>query len=150
MFDFEPLMTLVIALGELSVLGQFAQGQRRMARVAGGHFKGPGLQGQVLPGSTDWQWLRDDGTLEIDAQYLLALDGGGLIQVTNQGLRHGSPEVLAELAAGQPVDPSRYFYRSVLRFATAEPALAHLNRSIALAKAERRGGQAVFDVHSLR
>jgi hypothetical protein len=53
-------------------------------------------------------------------------------------LRHGPPEVLARLAAGEPVDPGLYYFRTVLRFETGSPALDWLNRVIAVARGARR------------
>ena len=64
-------------------------------------------------------------------------DGGRLIQVRSQGLRHGPPEVLARLAAGEPVDPSRFYFRTVLRFETGAGELDWLNRVIAVARGVR-------------
>ena len=37
-------------------------------------------------------------------------------------MRHGPPEVLARLAKGEDVDPSLYYFRTVMRFETAHPA----------------------------
>jgi hypothetical protein len=42
----------------------------------------------------DWQIVRADGAADLDARYTLETDGGALIQVKSQGLRHGPPEVL--------------------------------------------------------
>ncbi len=151
---FDTLMTLVIELGPLTSLGTGAAGERRMARIAGGRFEGAvagrALRGTVEPGAVDWQLLHPDGTLEIDAQYVLREDCGGAIRVHNQGLRHGPAEVLAALARGEAVDPSAYFFRSLLRFETAAPELSALNRTLAVASAQRRGGEVRFEVHALR
>ena len=67
----------------------------------------------------------------------LETDSGRLIQVRSQGLRHGPPEILARLAAGEPVDPSRYYFRTVLRFETGAGELDWLNRVIAVARGVR-------------
>lgn len=149
LFTFEPLMTLAIELGELTGLGPRPGGERRLARVAGGSFSGPRFSGRVLPGTTDWQWLHEDGTLEIDARYLLQTEQGALIEVENRGLRHGPPEVLAALAAGQPVDASRYFYATQLRFHSSAPACRALTLCLAVARARRLGGRVLFDVQAL-
>ena len=54
-------------------------------------------------GGVDWQWLRSDGVIEIAAHYVIRADDGGLIEVRSDGLRHGSAEVLAQLARGETV-----------------------------------------------
>jgi hypothetical protein len=79
----------------------------------------------------------DDGAARLDARYTLETDRGLLVQVRSQGLRHGPPDVLARLAAGEAVDPGRYYFRTVLRFETAAPDLDWLNRVIAVAHGAR-------------
>src|SRR5438876_187078 len=41
--------------------------------------------------------------------------------MTSFGLRHGPPEVLAALARGEAVDPSKYYCRTAPRFPTSGP-----------------------------
>src|SRR5262249_5777485 len=53
------------------------------------------------------------------------------------GCAIGAPEVIAALARGEDVEPSRYYFRTVMRFETAEPSLAWLNRILALATGAR-------------
>jgi hypothetical protein len=57
--------------------------------------------------------------------------------------------VLAAIGRGEEVDPSKYFFRSVLRFETGAPELAHLNKTIAIAKAERRARQVLLTAYRL-
>jgi len=71
-----------------------------IAPIAGGSFEGPRLRGRVLPGGSDWTLLRSDGVLELDLRITLEADDGALIYMNSFGLRHGPPEVLAELARG--------------------------------------------------
>jgi hypothetical protein len=58
--------------------------------------------------------------------------------VTSQGLRHGQPDVLARLAAGEAVDPASYYFRTALRFETSSAELDWLNRILAVALGARR------------
>jgi hypothetical protein len=55
--------------------------------------------------------------------------------------------VLAALARGEAVDPATYFFRTVMRFETGAPALEWLNRTIAVATAERKARQVVLDAY---
>lgn len=55
----------------------------------------------------------------------------------SQGYRYGTSEVLAALARGEVVDPSQYFFRTVMRFETGASYLEWLNRTIAVATAVR-------------
>jgi hypothetical protein len=64
-------------------------------------------------------------------------------------LRHGPPEVLAALARGDKVDPALYYFRTVMRFETADPASDWLNRILALARGERAAQSVRLDVHEV-
>jgi hypothetical protein len=108
-------------------------------------LEGAGARGEVLPGGADLQIARIDGVLELDARYTLKEQGGGLVRVVSQGYRHGPSDVLAALARGEDVDPARYFFRTTMRFETGAPYLEWLNRTIAVATAERKAGQVRLD-----
>jgi Protein of unknown function (DUF3237) len=95
------------------------------------------LRGNIL-GGADWQILRSDGALERDARYAIKDERGGVVQVLSQGLRHGPPEVMAQLARGEDVDPARYFFRTIMRFETGASELSWLNKTIAVATAARQ------------
>ena len=137
MIESELLCTLSVEVGEVVSMGPGPVGERRRVDILGGTFEGPRIKGQVMPGA-DWQLLRQDGVLDLDARYALRVDGGGLVHVLSQGLRHGPPEIMAKLARGEDVDPSSYVFRSVMRFETGEPSLAFLNKTIAVAVAQRK------------
>jgi hypothetical protein len=53
------------------------------------------------------------------------------------GCAMAHPRLIAALARGEDVEPSRYYFRTVMRFETAEPSLAWLNRILALASGAR-------------
>ena len=115
------LMNLAVEVGEVSSMGDGPLGERRIIPIVGGTFEGPGLRGVVLAGGNDWQIVRKDGVLDLDARYALKDANGGLIRVTSQGYRHGPAEVLAALGRGEEVDPAKYFFRTVMRFETGAP-----------------------------
>jgi Protein of unknown function (DUF3237) len=100
----------------------------------------------VVAGGVDWQLSRTDGVLEIAAHYVIRTDNGALIEVQSDGLRHGPPEVMAQLARGEAVSPDAYFFRTVMRFTTGAPAWLHLNRVMALAVGQRQASRVVLDV----
>ena len=118
-------------------LGDVAKGGRRIVPITGGDFSGPRMRGEVLPGGADWQVLRGDGVAELEARYTLRTDDGALIYVRNHGLRHGPPEVIAALAAGQPVDPARYYFRGATFFETIAARYAWLTKHIIVCTGER-------------
>jgi len=146
---FEFLMNLAVDVGEVVSMGAAPLGERRVVGILGGTFEGPGMRGEVLPGGADWQIARTDGVLDLDARYALKEQAGGLIRVVSQGYRHGSSEVLAALARGEDVDPAQYFFRTIMRFETGAPYLEWLNRTIAVATAERRARQVLLSAYKL-
>jgi len=109
----------------------------------------PYCRGVVLPGGADWQWLRDDGVLEVDARYVLQDKNGARVQVVSQGLRHGPPDVIAALARGEAVDPSLYYFRTAMRFETAAAELLHLNFVVAIGVGGREARLVRLDVFAL-
>lgn len=133
-----PLIRLLRAeLADIVDVGITPMGHRRVVNIQGGHFEGELISGAVLPGGADWQWVRTDGTIDLDARYTLKTDAGELIQVTSQGLRTAAPEVLARLGRGEDVDPALYYFRTVMRFETSAPALLPLTRLLAVAYGRR-------------
>jgi hypothetical protein len=132
-----PLFDVQVELAEILSLGRTPLGERRIINITGGTFAGERLSGRILPGGADWQIIRADGAADLDARYTLESETGALIQVRSQGLRHGPPEILALLAAGEPVDPARYYFRTALRFETSATELDWLNRVVAVAHGAR-------------
>jgi hypothetical protein len=146
-----PLMRLAVEVGEVVPIGAVAVGERRVVAIGGGSFEGAdGWHGRVLPGGADWQLLRSDGVLEVDARYVLEDAQGARVQVVSQGLRHGPPEVIAALARGETVDPALYYFRTALRFETAAPALQRLNRVVAVGVGAREARLVRLSVFALR
>ena len=136
--ELEFLCSLSVDVGDIVSMGETPLGERRVVPILGGSFEGERMRGQVLGGGADWQIVRRDSVLDLDARYALREQCGGLIEVRSQGYRHGPPEVLAALARGEDVDSNRYFFRTIMRFETGAEELSWLNRTIAVATAERR------------
>jgi len=146
----EPLMTLAVEVGEITSLGAAPTGERRVVAITGGTFRSDeGWRGIVLPGGADWQLLRADGVLEVDARYVLQDKNGARVQVVSQGLRHGPPDVIAALARGEAVDPSQYYFRTAMRFETAAAELLHLNFVVAIGVGGREARLVRLDVFAL-
>ncbi len=137
-------------LGEPLELGQTLWGRRRVIPIAGGEFDGPRLRGTVLAGGADWQVVHPDGMATIDTRYTLHTHDGALISVATQGVRHGPPEVLARIAAGELVDPAEYYFRVSIRYEVAESEYGWLNRIVAIASAVRLANTVVYDAYEVR
>src|SRR5262245_29582743 len=143
------LMTLEVVVPPPQKLGVVPHGTRVIAPITGGSFEGPRLRGRVLPGGGDWTLLRRDGVLELDLRITLETHDNALISMTSLGLRHGPPEVLAALARGESVDPSRYYFRTAPRFETSAPQYAFVNRLIAIASGDRRATGPIYTIDEI-
>jgi hypothetical protein len=117
--------------------------------IVGGRVEGVKLNGRILPGGADWQIVRGDGVVDLKARYAIETNSGARVLVESDGLRHGPPEVMAKLARGEAVDAARYYFRTVMRFETSEPALAWLNKIIALATGARDKNVVRLDVYEI-
>ena len=80
-FAFEETVTL----GKVVEVGKTIRGERRIIPITGGHFEGPQIKGEVMPGGWDWQLTRADGCTEVKADYFLKTDDGVVINVVNTG-----------------------------------------------------------------
>ena len=130
-------MELHVKVGAPLEVGTVPGGRRRIIPIEGGRFEGPGLRGTVLPGGADWQIIRPDGLSELDTRYALRTDDGALIYIQNAGVRHAAPEIVEKLLAGEEIDPSHVYFRTVPRFETAAPHLQWLTRAIFIGSGER-------------
>jgi muconolactone delta-isomerase len=129
-------------------VGDTPQGRRRIIPLARGHAVGPYFDAELLPaGGADWQLVRTSGSSVADIRYTLKTDRGALLYVQSQGVRHGDPDVLARLAAGEDVDPSEYTFRTSVTIETADPELAWLNDGVFIAVGARRPSGVSYDVH---
>ncbi|HVV44527.1 MAG TPA: DUF3237 domain-containing protein [Bryobacteraceae bacterium] len=133
----EFVMEARVSVGAAQDVGRVPAGERRIIPITGGTFEGPRLHGRVVPGGADWQIIRADDTVELDARYTLETESGGLIYVWNRAIRHGSPEVLRKLREGIPVYKSEYYFRSTPVFETAIPELRWMNRTVFIGDGER-------------
>ena len=143
------LMTLQVVVPPPQKLGAVPHGIRVIAPITAGTFEGPRLRGKVLPSGDDWLLTRPDGVLELDLRITLETDDGALIYMTSAGLRHGPPDVLTALARGESVDPSKYYFRTAIRFETSAAQYAFLNQLIAIASGDRRASGPVYTVEEI-
>lgn len=144
-----PMARVRCDVGAVESLGPAPLGERRYVALLGGTVEGPGLRGEIVGGGVDWQIARADHALEIDAHYVIRTPDGAQVEVRSQGLRHGPPEVLAQLARGESVPRDAYVFRTIMRFTTGHPDWLRLNKTIALAVGQREARQVVLDVYEI-
>lgn len=125
------------------------KGLRRVIPILGGVIEGPRLRGTVLEGGADWQYVRPDGVVSLEARYTLQADDGTLIMVINRGMRHGPPEVLERIFRGEAVDPSEYYFRTVAEFEAPQGPHDWLNKAIFVGVARRTATEAIVRLHRI-
>src|ERR1700686_3394617 len=109
---------------------------RRVVPVLGGTLEGSGLKGKILPGA-DYQIIQPDGLTEIDAHYVVQMENGDLLYVTNRWLWLGPAEVIPKVNAVEQVHQSLVYFRTVVSTKTAAPALQWMTRTIFVCVGER-------------
>jgi hypothetical protein len=149
MLSAKPIFTIDADLEAIMSLGRTPAGERRIIGIRGGTVRGRKFNGRVLPGGADWQVVRADGAADIKARYTIESDAGARVLVDSVGLRHGPPDVIARLARGDNVDPALYYFRTAMRFETADPATDWMNRIIAVARGERLAQAVRLDVYEV-
>jgi len=144
--ELRELMLITIQVRPIVDLG----GPRRYVAFDGGTFEGrDGLTGTVLEGGVDWQTVRDDGVLEIDAHYTLQTQSNEAIEVVSQGVRKAAASVTARLMQGDQVRPDEYYFRTLVRLSTAAPRLSWLNDLIAVSTGDRDHKTVRIHVHEV-
>ena len=146
----EYVATARADLGPIETVGPVFAGLRRMITITGGEFRGPLLNAAIQSGGADWQILAEDGTAQIDTRYSAVTDSGHLVLISTRGFRHGPPEVMARLAAGEPVGHDEYTFRVTATLECAAPELEWVNRTVFVAKAARHNLQVVYDLYAVR
>ncbi|UJW82035.1 DUF3237 domain-containing protein [Hydrogenophaga sp. SL48] len=131
--------TIVARIGAIGMGGPGPLGQRQHIPIEGGEVSGPALQGRIRSGGSDWALVRADGASLIDAHYTIEASDGALIYVRSRGLRVSSPEVLARMRAGQPVDPAEVYFRGTPSFEAPEGPHSWLNNHLFVATLARAG-----------
>jgi len=135
--ELRHLCDLRVELGAPLELESGRAGRRRIIPHIGGTVRGERLEGRILDLGADWQTIFADGTAELDTRYAVETGDGALVDIRNFGYRHGPPEVMARLAAGEAVEPALYTMRTQPRFETGDPRYLWLNRLIAIGTGAR-------------
>jgi hypothetical protein len=118
----EYIMTVKATIEPAVEMGKTPEGQRRVIPISGGTFDGPGLKGSIMPGGEDWQLVREDGTMLLDARYWLRTDDGAIIRV------HNAVTISAQAASDQK--PASRYVRSSVKFEAPVGKYDWLNKAI--------------------
>jgi hypothetical protein len=135
-----------VQLGEVLKAGKLPFGERRIVPIAGGQFKGR-LAGEVLLGGADTQWVKPDGTVVLDARYMIKTKDEAIVYIHNHGLRAASLDINERISRGESVDPCSYYFRTTPEFETGDTKYAWLNNVVAVCSGLRLVNSVVLDFY---
>lgn len=146
------VFTITVLIGSVTSAGEIGTGVRRIIPILGGEVRGPGLDGEGISGKVcafgaDFQIIRPDELIELEAKYAFATDDGAIVYVENRGIRFGPAELMQKLKRGEPVEPALIYFRTTPRFETGHANYRWLMQHIFVGSAARHADRVVVDVH---
>ena len=143
------VFTITARIAGVTTAGDIGSGVRRIIPITGGEVKGADISGKVLPFGADFQIIRPNELIELEAKYAFETDDGAVVYVENKGMRFGPLELLQRLKRGEPVDPKLIYFRTVPRFETGHEKYRWLMEHIFVGSAARHADRVVIDVHQV-
>src|SRR6187551_2838198 len=143
------VFTLTVRIGEVTSAGEIGHGVRRIIPILGGEVRGDDVNGKICAFGADFQIIRPNELIELEAKYAFETDDGAVVYVENTGIRFGPVELLQKLKRGEPVDPELIYFRTVPKFETGSEKYRWLMEHIFVASAARHADRVVIDVHQV-
>jgi len=141
------VFTITARIAEVTTAGDLGYGVRRIIPIVGGEVRGEKVNGKVLPFGADFQIIRPNELIDLEARYAFETDDGAVVYVENKGIRFGPVDLLQKLKRGEPVDPELIYFRTVPKFETGHENYRWLMQHIFVASAARHADRVVIDVH---
>src|SRR3954469_8807682 len=142
------VFTVTARIGDVVTAGETGIGIRRIIPIIGGEVSGA-ITGKVLPFGADFQTIRPNELIELEAKYAFETDDGAVVYVENKGLRFGPVELLQKLKRGEAVDPKLIYFRTAPRFETGSEKYRWLMKTLFIGSAARHADRVVIDVHQV-
>jgi hypothetical protein len=143
------VFTITAHIGAVTSAGDTGYGVRRIIPIIGGEVRGLDINGKVCAFGADFQIIRPDELIDLEAKYAFETDDGAVIYVENRGIRFGPLHLLQKLKRGEPVDPNLIYFRTVPRFETGAEKYRWLMQHIFVASAARHADRVIIDVHQV-
>ena len=143
------VFTLTVRIGGVTSAGDIGHGVRRIIPILGGEVHGEHVNGKVCAFGADFQIIRPNELIELEAKYAFETDDGAVVYVENRGIRFGPVELLQRLKRGEPVDPELIYFRTVPRFETGSEKYRWLMENLFVGSAARHADRVVIDVHQV-
>src|ERR1700743_558270 len=99
------VFTITAHIAGVTTAGDIGSGVRRIIPITGGEVRGEGISGKVCAFGADFQIIRPNELIELEAKYAFETDDGAVVYVENKGLRFGPIALLQQLTGGEPVAP---------------------------------------------
>lgn len=138
-----------IDVGEPIELGIIDGNRERYIPILGGTVFGPRLTGVVLSAGGDWQTVRADGRTELLARYFFQANDGGVIALTNPGMRVAEPDVIERLARGETVSSTQYYSGGTPQFRVAVGPHDWIRRRMFFSRGVRRPDSLTIDFYTI-
>jgi hypothetical protein len=142
------VFTITATIGSVTSAGDVGHGVRRIIPIAGGEVRGD-INGKVCAFGADFQIIRPNELIELEAKYAFETDDGAVVYVENKGIRFGPVELLQRLKRGEPVDPGLIYCRTVPKFETGSEKYRWLMQNLFIGAAARHADRVVIDVHQV-
>ena len=143
------VFTITVEIGDVTTAGETGHGVRRIIPITGGTVKGEGINGKVCPFGADFQVIRPNQLIELEAKYAFETDDGAVVYIENKGLRFGPVDLLQKLKRGEPVDPKLIYFRTAPKFETGHEKYRWLMENLFIGSAARHADRVVIDVHQV-
>src|ERR1700739_3455938 len=143
------VFTITALIGPVTTAGDIGHGARRIIPIIGGEVRGPDVSGKVLALGADFQIIRPNELIDLEAKYAFETDDGASVHVENRGIRFGPVELLQKLKRGEAVDPKLIYFRTVPKFETGYEKYRWLMENLFIGPAARHADRVVIDVHQV-
>jgi len=143
------VFTITARIGEVTIEGETGHGVRRIIPIIGGEVRGERVNGKVCAFGADFQIIRPNELIDLEAKYAFETDDGATVYVENKGIRFGPVELLQKLKRNEPVDPKLIYFRTLPRFETGHANYRWLMENLFVGSAARHADRVVIDVHQV-
>jgi Protein of unknown function (DUF3237) len=89
------------------------------------------------------------GATTLDVRLVLKTADNSLIGMTYQGIRYGSPDIIARIDQGESVDPGEYYFRTSPRFETASESYDWVIRITSVGLGYRTAAAVIYSIFEI-
>lgn len=107
-------------------------GTTSVGYIESGEFRGPVLNGRVLPGGGDWPAISVDGenSYQVNVRAVWETDDGARLYVQYYGFIAVPPGLTGEGVNMAALDPADYYFRTAPTFRTGDKRYDWLNKTL--------------------